>query len=368
MSVYRSGRGFFEIPHTATFVLLTANVIIFGLCARYSDASAISGELLLRNGAMYSSALHRGEYWRLVTYGFLHANIVHLATNMLCLVLWGGHLEKRIGACYFLLLYLCSVVAGGVTSNLARTDQYLSVGASGGISGILGGLLCLWLLRKIDLSINFFVANIGLNVVLGFSAPRVDWAAHLGGFTAGIVICALLELLEKSLRFLLRCRFPEFVKLNLFIAGVASAILLWRGGPTQVLSGTNSAPLVVTLVAASMIVIKMFDLIMPLKKGLAIVVLSLSAMNALLACLMGVVLAPSITATCATTLPDFVSPFGVELFRSLCANPFLAVGIVSLLAFASTILLYAQDLQRGINDIGFIGASLRGERKRRDGI
>src|SRR5262249_21913502 len=126
--------------------------------------------------------------------------------------------------------------------------------------------------------------------------------------------------------------------------------------------------LVVALVAASMIVIKLFDLIMTLKKGLAIVVLSLSAMNALLACLLGVVLASTITATCATTLPDFVSPFGVELFRSLCANPFLAVGVVSLVAFALTILLYAQDLQRFINNIGFIGTSLRGERKRRDGI
>src|SRR5262249_14695598 len=172
-----------EVPHTVGFVLITANVIVFGLCARYSDSSTIPSEVLFRNGAMYPSALQRGEYWRLLAYGFLHANIIHLAVNMLCLALWGAYLEKRIGACYFTLLYLCSVIAAGLVSNLAHTDQYLSVGASGGISGVLGGLLCLWFLRKIDLSANFFLVNIGLNAVLAFSIDRVDWAAHLGGFT-----------------------------------------------------------------------------------------------------------------------------------------------------------------------------------------
>jgi membrane associated rhomboid family serine protease len=90
---------------------------------------------------------------------------------MLCLVLWGGLLEKRIGPSYFVLIYVCAVIAGGVVSNATHTGPYLSVGASGGISGILGALLCLWILGSIDLTASFFVANIGLNIALAPPRP-----------------------------------------------------------------------------------------------------------------------------------------------------------------------------------------------------
>ncbi len=47
---------------------------------------------------------------------------------------------------------------------------------------------------KIDLTASFFVANIGLNIALGVTAARIDWGAHLGGFAAGLIACALLDL------------------------------------------------------------------------------------------------------------------------------------------------------------------------------
>jgi len=84
---------------------------IYALCAKQSGTEAIPAELLFRSGAMYSGAIERGEHWRLVAYGFLHANLFHIATNMLCLALWGGHLEKRVGSFYFILIYVGSLVA-----------------------------------------------------------------------------------------------------------------------------------------------------------------------------------------------------------------------------------------------------------------
>ena len=92
----REGEGFFAIPHAAVYALIAANIIIFALVARQSGGEALSGELLFANGAMYAGALDRHEYWRLIAYGFLHANLLHLATNMLCLALWGAHLERRL--------------------------------------------------------------------------------------------------------------------------------------------------------------------------------------------------------------------------------------------------------------------------------
>jgi membrane associated rhomboid family serine protease len=88
-----------------------------------------------RYGGMYSTALARHEYWRLLAYGFLHVNFIHLTTNMLCLVLWGGHLEKRVGPAYFLIIYLCAMVFGAIVGNAIHTTPYLTVGASGATSG-----------------------------------------------------------------------------------------------------------------------------------------------------------------------------------------------------------------------------------------
>ena len=105
MTGRRTGQGFIEIPHAAVYLLLTVNIVVYGLCLNQSAGPAIPAEVLYRYGAMYSLALQRHEYWRLVTYGFLHFNLVHLASNMLCLVLWGGHLEKRVGPAYFLFIY-----------------------------------------------------------------------------------------------------------------------------------------------------------------------------------------------------------------------------------------------------------------------
>src|SRR5215831_9828468 len=153
----REGPDFFENPHAVVYLLIAANLAVFALCARQAGYETIPAELLFRNGAMYAAALERHEYWRLVTYGFLHFNLLHLTTNMLCLALWGGHLEKRVGSFYFLLIYACALIAGGVVGNLTHPGPYLSAGASGAISGILGALLCLWILAKIDLTAGFFV-------------------------------------------------------------------------------------------------------------------------------------------------------------------------------------------------------------------
>src|SRR5215831_6517456 len=214
-------RRFIEVPHAAVYLLIAANIVVFALCLRQAGSEAIPGEILFRSGAMYTAAMERGEYWRLVAYGFLHANILHLATNMICLALWGGHLERRIGPFYFLLVYLCALIAGGIVSDLTHSGGYLLVGASGAVSGVLGALLALWILAKIDLSANFFVINLGLNVALMLSFSRIDWGSHLGGFVAGTISCALLEPLERVNARIFRCKFPEFVKVNgLIVVGV----------------------------------------------------------------------------------------------------------------------------------------------------
>src|SRR5262245_33962184 len=90
-------RSIFELLHAFGCILLMLNLAAYVLCLNRSGGIEIPAEVLLRYGAISSRTLQQHEYWRFVAYGFLHADLAHLAMNMVCLTLWAGHLEKRIG-------------------------------------------------------------------------------------------------------------------------------------------------------------------------------------------------------------------------------------------------------------------------------
>jgi len=367
MTSSRSAGGFFEAPHAMVFVLITLNIAAYALCLNQSGTAAISNEVLFRSGAMYSSAIERHEYWRLVAHGFLHADPLHLATNMFCLALWGGHLERRIGACYFLIVYVCAFIVGGLVSDFTHARAYISVGASGAVSGVLGALLCLWILAKTDLGAKFFVINIGLNVALALSFSRIDWGSHLGGFAAGLICCALLDLLEKVNAFILRCKFPEFVKMNgLIVVAVLMVYLLGAKSIAVVSDREAWLPLLAYFVACFGF-IKLLDLVLSVKKGLAIVVAMFAMANVALVPLAFETIRPVLAVACGTH--QLQPPSRIDqLFGAVCANASMTVFIVAACAFLLTMLLYWPELHRGINDVGFVGASLRAGRQRRHGI
>ncbi len=82
---------------------------------------------------------------------------------------------------------------------------------------------------------SFFVNNFAINIAITFMAPTVDWGAHLGGLVGGMVACALLHVFELAGPALMRCKQPEFVKVNL---GILFAIAAWMTGfsPTPMLA------------------------------------------------------------------------------------------------------------------------------------
>ena len=352
--------GAFEFPHTATTLLLAVNILVYALTLQRSGMPAPSSDALLRSGAIYSGALARHEYWRLVAYGFLHASMLHLLTNMACLVWWGGPLEKRIGTAYFLLIYFASVIAGAITGIFTQTGFYLGVGASAGTSGILGALLCLKLLRRIDLPASFFVINLGLNAVVAFIAPRVDWRAHLGGIVAGMVVCAVLDAFEIAGPKLMRCKFPEFVKLNL---GILFAVVAWL---------TDFSPTAMLAALAGLIVaVKGIDITLSVRRGLAWTVEMLAAGNALAAGAVVVLTLPGTTSR--IELPANLVPWAASALRSLIemasSAPVITVLIVLVVVFGLTQLVYSPELKRGLNDkAGFAAAGFRAERGRRRGL
>src|ERR671916_2577319 len=124
-----------------TYVLIGINVAV-ALGAFLSGASATGGggigsSSLLADGSVSRFAVDQGEYWRLLTAGFLHTGLIHLLFNMFALYILGGMLEPAIGRLRFAIIYFVSLLAGSFGALLFEPDAP-TVGASGAIFGLMG--------------------------------------------------------------------------------------------------------------------------------------------------------------------------------------------------------------------------------------
>ena len=131
-----------------------------------------------------------GDYYRLLTAAFLHANIAHLIFNMYALWIIGMQLESFIGRWRYLVVYLFSAITGSLLSVIITPDA-VSVGASGAIFGLLGALLYFGYHYRVYLGTvikSQIIPLIVINLLLGFMVPGIDNAAHIGGLIGGALI------------------------------------------------------------------------------------------------------------------------------------------------------------------------------------
>lgn len=133
-----------------------------------------------------------GEWWRLLTAAFLHGSFLHIAFNMYVLFALGPTLERILGHGRYLTLYILAALGGGVASYVFSDLRTVSVGASGAIFGLMGALIVAG--RRLRYDITQVVILLGINIVIGFVSPGVDWRAHLGGLVTGAVVAAIFVL------------------------------------------------------------------------------------------------------------------------------------------------------------------------------
>jgi len=178
---------------SATKVLLGANLIVALLM--FATGAPTSPRTLLRFGAL-PPVLDTGEWWRLFTAMFVHIGPAHLLFNMYALWLFGQAIEQRFGKLRFLALYFGSGLVGSAAS-LAFTEGGIRAGASGGVFGILGAFIGVYLQHRDNVGARsqltslFFL--VGINLFFGFTVPGIDNSAHLGGLAAGLVIGSGVE-------------------------------------------------------------------------------------------------------------------------------------------------------------------------------
>jgi membrane associated rhomboid family serine protease len=133
--------------------------------------------------------IDQGEWWRVVTSAFTHASVVHLALNMLALLLFGSELERMMGKGRYLTVYLVSALGGAAALQLFGSYLGGVVGASGAIYGLLGAFGVVLVRQKQDL--RGLLTLLAINLVISF-LPGVSLLGHLGGLVSGAATAAVL--------------------------------------------------------------------------------------------------------------------------------------------------------------------------------
>jgi len=143
-------------------------------------------------------------YFTLFTSMFMHGGFMHLFGNMLYLWIFGDNLEDRLGHLRYLVFYLLCGVIASLSHVLMNTNSFIpSLGASGAISGVLGGYLLLFPRRQVRVIMLRMLTTVPAYVALGIwilfqffegymnrgaAGGGVAYAAHIGGFIAGLLL------------------------------------------------------------------------------------------------------------------------------------------------------------------------------------
>jgi membrane associated rhomboid family serine protease len=182
-----------------TYALIAVNIMVFLAEGQLSLASSSEGSIS-RHGALLGSSeapqlagegVAHGQWWRIVTGGFLHANLLHILFNMYVLYLLGQLLEPAIGHLRFAVVYGVSLIAGSLGA-LILTPHSLTVGASGAVFGLMGAAAVEMRARQIPVMQSGIGALILINLLLSFTISGISIGGHIGGLIGGALAGSVL--------------------------------------------------------------------------------------------------------------------------------------------------------------------------------
>jgi membrane associated rhomboid family serine protease len=199
-----------------TYILIGINVLA-GIGSLLGGGGATTSSLT-QDGGLSAHFIADGEYYRLITAGFLHAGLFHLLTNMLSLWILGTIIEPAVGHWRFGLIYFVSLLCGSFGALLLSPDE-LTAGASGAIFGLLAAAAVVAWNRGFNLMESGLGVWIGLNLLITFTVPNISIGGHVGGLVGGALTAFLLVDLRD------RIRVPEYVPTLLCVAIGTAAVV-----------------------------------------------------------------------------------------------------------------------------------------------
>ena len=176
-----------------TLSLIAINSIIYLIQTLYSTQ-------LLELGALYLPYMMENNQWyRVISYMFLHNEVSHILMNMFSLYVIGKSIEIYFSSKSYLFIYFLSGIVGAFASVMVHPTGVI-VGASGAIFGLFGALAGFFVAKRAYINkeqskslLKEFGIIIALNLVIGLSIPNIDVSAHIGGFIAGFISAYLVK-------------------------------------------------------------------------------------------------------------------------------------------------------------------------------
>jgi membrane associated rhomboid family serine protease len=182
-----------SIHAPATFVLIAINVAAYVAEIATGPGGLNNPSLtMLANFGLFGPSVAEGEWYRLLTSGFLHAEILHIGFNMFALFFLGRLLEPAIGTPRFVAVYFASLF-GGSLGALLLDPNALTYGASGAIFGLFGATFVIARGRGLDAVASSIGVVLLLNLAFTLGSKNISLGGHLGGLVVG-VLCSFVIL------------------------------------------------------------------------------------------------------------------------------------------------------------------------------
>jgi membrane associated rhomboid family serine protease len=214
-----------------TYGLIALNVLVFALLQGFGTNDAFTyafslvpqeittgkdlmGIIRVGDGAVEHQPALLGVYFNFLSSMFMHGDFMHIIGNMLFLWIFADNIENRIGHLRFIIFYLICGFAAALGQIFMNTNSIIPMlGASGAISGVLGGYLLLFPNKQVRaIMFNFMFTTIpafialglwiGFQLIQGYLSSNAEggvaYAAHIGGFVAGLVLIKLFALGTKE--------------------------------------------------------------------------------------------------------------------------------------------------------------------------
>ncbi|MFD9702807.1 rhomboid family intramembrane serine protease [Lentzea sp. NPDC059081] len=180
-----------------TQVMIALNVLAYVVTVVQSGSPMNNSRSeLFQATSLYPDVTAGGEWWRIVTSGFMHFGLIHLALNMAALFVVGPVVEQELGRLRYSAVYFLSLLGGSAAAFYFGTVCQQLAGASGAVFGLMGALLIVFKRQKRDIST--IVVVVGINLVSNLFT-NASLLGHLGGFVVGgLLTLAMVRAPQKN--------------------------------------------------------------------------------------------------------------------------------------------------------------------------
>jgi len=168
-----------------------ASLILIGLTVVVFIAQISTQGQVTNHGVLYGPAVMHGQWWRLITSGFLHGNVLHIAFNMYLLFVLGPQLERIFGSLRFLLMYFGAML-GSAATVMMFDWIHPTLGASGAALGLAGAMGVVLYQKGMKPQQSPVFGLVILNLALPLLVPGISFWGHFGGIFAGGLMAYVL--------------------------------------------------------------------------------------------------------------------------------------------------------------------------------